>query len=177
MLTQDVIKKKVYKDRDQVLQQSMMEQAQDLNQSKTSRRPRMSEIPLSYQESVGKRGVGVLVDECRRTIEEHNYHRSQSPYKSAMGGDTDYDDGTSQQQYTSVSARNIEIVNAPQSHQDANGYLYVPGQGADAGGLLAHLNKNRENARMESQQFAQGNSRPVQSAKKGKKGAAKKASN
>ena len=30
----------------------------------------MSEVPLSYQETIGKRGVGVLVDECRKTIEE-----------------------------------------------------------------------------------------------------------
>ena len=74
VLSQDVIKKKVFKDRDQALQQSMMQQ--DHNQSRTSRKPRMSEIPLSYQETVGKRGVGVLVDECRKTIEEQNYQRS-----------------------------------------------------------------------------------------------------
>lgn len=30
----------------------------------------MSEVPLSYQETIGKRGVGALVDECRKTIEE-----------------------------------------------------------------------------------------------------------
>ena len=42
--------------------------------------PRMAEIPLSYKESIGKRGVGVLVDECRRHIEEKNeYQRSCSP--------------------------------------------------------------------------------------------------
>jgi len=36
------------------------------NKSITSRRVRMSEVPLSYEETIGKRGVGVLVDECRR---------------------------------------------------------------------------------------------------------------
>ena len=49
----------------------------------------MSEIPLSYQETVGKRGVGVLVDECRKAIEEQNYQRSQSPFRP----DSDYYDG------------------------------------------------------------------------------------
>ena len=74
VLEQDVIKKKVYKDRDQAFQQSMMQDAHgDPNMSKVSRRPRMSEVPLSYQETIGKRGVGVLVDECRRHIEEQNY--------------------------------------------------------------------------------------------------------
>ena len=34
--------------------------------------PRMAEIPLSYKETIGKRGVGVLVDECRRQIDEKN---------------------------------------------------------------------------------------------------------
>ena len=34
--------------------------------------PRMAEIPLSYKETIGKRGVGVLVDECRRHIDEKN---------------------------------------------------------------------------------------------------------
>ena len=33
---------------------------------------RMKDAPLQYQESVGKRGVGVLVDECRRHIDEQN---------------------------------------------------------------------------------------------------------
>ena len=56
----------------------------------------MSEVPLSYQETVGKRGVGVLVDECRRTIEDHNYQRSQSPYRPSAGGTMEYDDGMSQ---------------------------------------------------------------------------------
>lgn len=38
----------------------------DPNTSKMSRRVRNSQIPLSYQETIGKRGVGILVDECRR---------------------------------------------------------------------------------------------------------------
>ena len=74
----------------------------------------MSEIPLSYQETVGKRGVGVLVDECRRTIEEHNYQRSQSPYRQDgmnYDGVSNMNEGGD---YASVSARNIEIVNARQ---------------------------------------------------------------
>ena len=82
----------------------------------------MSEVPLSYQETVGKRGVGVLVDECRKTIEEHNYQRSQSPYRPS---EMEYDRVSSAMNegngYASVSARNIEIVNAPR--QDAQGYL------------------------------------------------------
>ena len=44
----------------------------DPNASRASRMPRMAEIPLTYTESIGKRGVGVLVDECRRHIEEKN---------------------------------------------------------------------------------------------------------
>ncbi len=43
--------------------------------SKISRRTKAGEVPLSYQETIGKRGVGVLVDECRRTIAEHNEMR------------------------------------------------------------------------------------------------------
>ena len=73
MLEQDVIKKKVYKDKEQAFQQSVMASAHgDLNASRASRMPRMAEIPLSYKETIGKRGVGVLVDECRRHIDEKN---------------------------------------------------------------------------------------------------------
>jgi len=64
VLSQDVIKKKVYKDRDLAQEQTMIKQAGKggPNQSTMSRRVRMSDVPLSYQESIGKRGVGVLVD-------------------------------------------------------------------------------------------------------------------
>ena len=44
----------------------------DVNASRASRMPRIAEIPLSYKETIGKRGVGILVDECRRHIEEKN---------------------------------------------------------------------------------------------------------
>ena len=76
--------------------------------SKVARRPRMADVPLSYQESIGKRGVGILVDECRRHIDEQNRQRSQSPYRdvsdiSANGGE-----------YASVSARNLVVANSQQ---------------------------------------------------------------
>ena len=74
----------------------------DPDASKMSRRLRNSQIPLSYQESVGKRGVGVLVDECRRHIDESNMHqRSQSPYRQ------DASDISANGGYASVSARQI----------------------------------------------------------------------
>lgn len=74
----------------------------DHNASKMSRRTNHTKREYQYQESIGKRGVGVLVDECRRHIEEQNHQRSQSPYRdvsdiSANGG------------YASVSARNLVV--------------------------------------------------------------------
>ena len=66
----------------------MMNDPHNHDVSKMSRRTmRHADIPLTYQETIGKRGVGVLVDECRRTIAEHNeMRRSQSPYRAATGG-------------------------------------------------------------------------------------------
>lgn len=61
-----MIKKKVYKDKEFAQEQSVMQNAgKNPNVSSVSRRIRMSEVPLSYQETIGKRGIGVLVDECR----------------------------------------------------------------------------------------------------------------
>jgi len=77
-------------------------QGRDGNVSKVSKR--MANVPLSYQESIGKRGVGVLVDECRRQIEEHNQQRrSMSPYRG------DVSDISGNGGYASVSARNVVI--------------------------------------------------------------------
>lgn len=50
----------------------MQNAAKNPNVSSVSRRIRMSEVPLSYQETIGKRGIGVLVDECRAHIDEQN---------------------------------------------------------------------------------------------------------
>ena len=70
VLEQEVIKKKVFKDREQAYQQSMNFQLSgDASASKMSRMPRLADIPLTYQESRGKRGVAVPYDECRRQIQ------------------------------------------------------------------------------------------------------------
>ena len=62
VLEQDVIKKKVFKEKE----------LGDPNTTRASRMTRIGEDRLTYKESIGKRGVGVLVDECRRHIEEKN---------------------------------------------------------------------------------------------------------
>ena len=45
---------------------------------------KIKDVPLQYQESIGKRGVGILVDECRRHIDEQNNRRSLSPFRDAV---------------------------------------------------------------------------------------------
>ena len=63
----------MFKDRELAQEMSMMQNAaKNPNVSSVSRRIRMSEVPLSYQETIGKRGIGVLVDECRAHIDEQN---------------------------------------------------------------------------------------------------------
>ena len=77
----------------------------------------MSELPLSYQETIGKREVGALVDEARRTIHEQNMQRSQSPYRSSPNADF----ADQHSQYASVSARNIQIGTASIGGQGGGG--------------------------------------------------------
>lgn len=83
----------------------MQSAAKNPNMSAVSRRVRMSEVPLSYQETIGKRGIGVLVDECRKQIDDQNRMRSLSPYR-----ETDYDIEANGG-YASVSARNLVVNN------------------------------------------------------------------
>ena len=108
MLGQDVIKKKVFKDREFAEQSMMVQNNKDPNQSTATHRMRLSKVPLSYQESIGKRGVGVLVDECRRQIDEQNHQRSLSPYR--VQDTSDISGG-----YASVSARNLVVPNSQSS--------------------------------------------------------------
>ena len=79
VLEQEVIKKKVFKDREQALQQSMQLGDPTHNMSKMSRMTRLQDVPLQYQETRGKRGVAVPYDECRRQIQEQNLRGSISP--------------------------------------------------------------------------------------------------
>ena len=51
--------------------------------SKTSRMQRLYDVPLSYKETRGKRGVAVPYDECRRQIREQNLKGSISPNREA----------------------------------------------------------------------------------------------
>ena len=82
VLNQDVIKKKVFKERDNTLDE-LQQDARDSymkeenaeasymldahNVSKMNRNTKNK--PLKYQESVGKRGIGMLVNECIRHID------------------------------------------------------------------------------------------------------------
>ena len=80
--------------------------------SRVSRRPRASEVPLSYKEPIGKRGVGILVDECRRHIDEQNRQASNSPRRGNIDVSADI---SANGGYASVSARNAVIPNARSS--------------------------------------------------------------
>ena len=111
VLNQDVIKKKVFKERDNMLQdipEHEQPRQEVHNMSKMSRRGRVEQA-LKYQETVGKRGVGILVDECRRHIDEQNQRQSMSPYRAR--GDQD-DLSANGSAYASISARNVVLPNA-----------------------------------------------------------------
>lgn len=106
---------------------------------------RMGDIPLSYQETRGKRGVTVPYDDCRRQIKEQN-ERSHSPEDREASPDH-YMDGYLG--YQSMSARNPTTL--PDSRSTP--YLQVAGMApsSSGAGLMAHLNSNRESVKVESE--------------------------
>ena len=112
-----MIKKKVFKDREQAFQQSM-HLTGNLNASKMSRM--IQDIPLTYQETRGKRGVAVPYDECRRQIKEHNDRRSMSPDREVSPSNYDIAD------YLAMGGANSMITrNAPMSNDSQVAPYYV----------------------------------------------------
>ena len=106
-----MIKKKVFKDREQACQQSV-QMSGNLNASKMSRM--IQDIPLTYQETRGKRGVVVPYDQCRRQIKEHNERRSMSPDRDGSPSNYDIADYLAMGNTGNMSTRNIPISNDSQ---------------------------------------------------------------
>ena len=74
----------------------------------------IQDIPLTYQETRGKRGVAVPYDECRRHIKEHNDRRSMSPDRAASPSNYDIADYMAMGGTNNLSTRNIPISNDSQ---------------------------------------------------------------
>lgn len=103
VLGQDVIKKKVFKERE-----ALQSQHSGIQSYQSARRNKKQDAHLTYQETIGKRGVGVLVDEARRHIEEQTaQRRSQSPYRG--GVEVVETGGMLEGGYQTISAHNLQF--------------------------------------------------------------------
>ena len=116
----------------------MMQAGGDPNTSKMSRMTRLGDIPLSYQETRGKRGVAVPYDECRRQIQEQNELSPARNRESSSPVDEIYRSMTGRALADSRSTPYLQISTGDQT----------AGNGM---GLMAHLNSHREIVRNESE--------------------------
>ena len=103
VLNQDVIKKKVFKDREHnnIEDSRVRSPERDI-----ITRYHMHEDGLQYAEEKGKRGIGLLAETCKVTIEESNLRKSQSPRGRRSDDNMSNNNGNN---YAVVSATNLYI--------------------------------------------------------------------